>query len=136
MTSKFIFSKLQNLTLRFKVSCAIFMTTFFCLSLSSFFTSQNLVANLESELGTRLEHIAKTAALTLPRADHSKIIEAYLSGESDIHKKPYFLRVQNFLQQVQTQNNLESDVYTVIRPEWKPDIMLFIAMSNEKTYSF
>ena len=38
------------------------------------------------------------------------------------------------LKQIKELNSLESDIYTVVIPEWAQGKMIFVTMSNDKTY--
>jgi two-component system chemotaxis sensor kinase CheA len=89
---------------------------------------------IELLLGQKLEHIARTGALQISPAIHQKIVEAYINQENNIDQKSEFKEVQQQLRRIQRANDLTSDVYTLFHPDWAKDNMIFIAMSNPKTY--
>ncbi|MBK9039942.1 MAG: HAMP domain-containing protein [Bdellovibrionales bacterium] len=91
--------------------------------------------NMEILLGQKLEAIAKTAALQIPGETHEEVVQALLSQDAHLTTRPEFLGLQKILQGVKSANGLTSDVYTLIQPEWAPEQMIFVTMSNEKTYS-
>ncbi len=124
----------NNLSIKTKVSLTLIF--FSCLPLiiigKIFYVS--IEERIQNDLGRRLQAMASTGAVELSAIDHKKILRSYLKRDKNITEKKYFKRIQNQLAKIKKANNLATDVYTIIRPKWDPDKMMFLAMSNEKTY--
>lgn len=101
---------------------------------SSYFTYQSQLANIDATLGESLERMARAGVHLIPKEAHNLIIEAYLDEDEGIEASEYFKTVQQALRLIKRENELSTDVYTVINPAWNPEIMVFMAMSNEQTY--
>lgn len=100
----------------------------------AFHTYYLVSKNVELMLGKRLEHIARSGAMMIPGELHQQVLDGYLEEDPEITQREPFQKIQAVLRNVKIQNDLKTDIYTVIRPEWQPDTMIFVTMSNEKTY--
>lgn len=106
----------------------------FCLTAAGVYTYHSIFSNVETMLGQKLDHIARTAVLLIDPADHQKIEDALMAQEENVTEKVYFKRIQKTLQNIKNSNELSEDIYTVIAPDWADGTMIFMSMSNEKTY--
>ncbi|MCY4524576.1 MAG: ATP-binding protein [Halobacteriovoraceae bacterium] len=103
-----------------------------CLTLFFFYLSS--IKNMESMLGKRLEHIANNSTILIDREDHEKILKYYISSHNQITKTDEFKRIKKVLRGIRQRNNLNSDVFTLIKQDWAPGHTLFLAMDNDKSY--
>lgn len=117
-----------------KITLALFTTVIICSTIVGYFTYQSAAKDLEYQLGLRLEHISRTASLLIDPEDHEKIFLGFLEQDEKLTERDHFKRVQKTLMDIKLQNHLKEDVYTLVLPEWQADKMLFMAMSNDKTY--
>ncbi len=106
----------------------------FCLTAAGAYTYQSIFSNVETMLGQKLDHIARTAVLLIDPADHQKIEDALMAQEENVTDQDYFKRIQKTLQNIKKSNELTEEIYTVIAPDWAEGNMIFMSMSNEKTY--
>ena len=86
----------KGLTIAVKFSLLLIfvgLSTAFILGVSFYHSSVDLVV---TNLGKRLEHIARTAALQISSDSHQKIVDAYLNQEKDIALKTDFKIINNF----------------------------------------
>ncbi len=111
----------------------VFLITFSVFG-SSYYSYQSQLSNIDKTLGLNLEHMARAGVHLIPREEHNLIIDAYLDEEEGIDEKTYFKAVQNSLRLIKKENELSTDVYTVINLARSPEYMIFMAMSNEVTY--
>ena len=124
----------SNLSISKKITLMLLSLVTFCLTAAGVYTYKSIFSNIETMLGQKLDHIARTAVLLIDPADHQKIEDALTAQEENIADKDYFKRIQKTLQNVKNSNELTEDIYTVIAPEWSDGGMIFTSMSNEKTY--
>ncbi|MCB0406242.1 MAG: HAMP domain-containing protein, partial [Bdellovibrionales bacterium] len=90
--------------------------------------------NVESLVGSRMEFVARTAALVINGDSHQQVVKAYLDRDPDLTKRDDFKKIQRILRRIQKINELGSDIYTLVQPQWKENSLVFITMSNPKTY--
>ena len=127
-------SKTDNKSLGWRlsfVSIVVVLVIFSVLASVLYFT---LSREAQTQLSLRLQHIAASAALAVPHDAHNKILRDVLRQRPDVAERSAFKRVQGILKQVQASNNLSSDVYTVIVPDWSPEHIMFVAMSSDEPY--
>ncbi len=103
-------------------------------SLLSFLDFKSSKMRLEHQLGERLKSISSTGSLLIDTEIHSNIVVGYISGEKNLHQSDDFKKIQLILKKIKKTNNLASDVYTLIEPEWDKGKMIFITMASDKTY--
>ena len=127
-------SFLSNLSISKKITLILLSLVTLCLTAAGAYTYQSIFSNVETMLGQKLDHIARTAVLLIDPEDHQKIEDALTAQEENVTDQNYFKRIQKTLQNIKISNDLKEDIYTVIAPEWADGNMIFIAMSNEKTY--
>jgi two-component system chemotaxis sensor kinase CheA len=109
----------------------------------SFFVS--VKSDLERLLGQRLESIARTSTLMMSGDDHEAVVKAFIEGGPEAAvKSEAFGRLKAAMQKVQKNNDLTSDVYTLISAERFNDMydeegrkalqgnMMFMAMATAK----
>lgn len=89
---------------------------------------------IEEMIGLKLKSIASTGSLYIDHKAHTKIFKDLVSGKKDIDKTKHFKKVQKQLREIKKVNSLKQDIYTVVNPKQFADKMIFIAMSNKKTY--
>lgn len=128
--------KVGVLDLSIAKKLVIFLVFLITLSVfgSSYFSYQSQLSNIDKSLGVNLEHMARAGVHLIPREEHTLIIDAYLDEETGIDETAYFKTVQNSLRLIKKENELSTDVYTVINLAHRPEYMVFMAMSNEETY--
>ncbi len=117
-----------------KITVLLLIVAMIGLAGQSILTYLLLSKNIETMLGKRLEHIARTGAMLIPGNQHVKVVEQYLEQDPKLVSRAEFKNIQNTLKRLKEENDLSTDVYTLIHPDWQPDSMIFITMSNEKTY--
>jgi hypothetical protein len=86
----------------------------------------------ENWIGLRIEHIAKTASAEIPGETHEQIVQAYLNQDPELMDRPFFKQIKKVLLNVKRSNQLQSDVYTFIRPEWAANTVIYTATSNDR----
>lgn len=94
----------------------------------------NFSHEVEKSLGMQLQNIARTASLLIRPDDHERVQNDFQNQIKSLEQQPHFLRIQHALQMVKKENQLKAHVYTLINPSWVKDKMLFMVMSNKKTY--
>jgi len=100
----------------------------------AFWSVQNIEENLAAEISARLSPIAKTAASLVDPERHARVVESYRRQDAELSESYDFKEIQRALQKVQRANELTSDLFTVVRPDWKPDSMIFVAMSSAQPF--
>lgn len=125
---------LSNLLISKKITLLLLSVVSICLLVSGFCTYLSMFTNVENMLGQKLNHIAATGSMLINPEDHDKIEKALAGQDANITDKDFFKRVQKTLRDIKNKNKLKEDIYTVIAPDWAEGNMIFIAMSNEKTY--
>lgn len=87
-----------------------------------------------NDLGQKLNHIALSTVAGISKKDHKKLyINFRIKGQEAV-KTPEFNKISTFLKEIQKQNKLATDVYTVFIPDWAPENMIFLAMSSNEPY--
>ena len=115
------------------IVCCIFS---FSLIGLNYYNYQTQTTQNDFVLGDRLAHIADTASILIKADAHEKIVTDFTKGDlATATGSPEFKNLQNLLHEVQIRNHLESDVYTLIRPDYAKDKMVFIAMGADKPYT-
>lgn len=121
-----------------KITTKILIFTIFLIVISFASTGilsyLNATKSVEVHLSKRLQHIAGTGSMLIKAEDHNQVFQDYLQQKKDIDQTDYFKRIQKSLKKIKKINQLKSDVYTLIKPSWAPTKMLFMSMSNDKTY--
>lgn len=124
----------RHLSIARKISLLLVLVGTICFVEQSLHAYFLLSKNIERMLGKRLEHIARAAAMQIPGELHNQVLQGYLDQDPKLTEKASFREIQKLLQRIQTENELTTDVYTLIRPDWQPDMMLFLAMAKKETY--
>lgn len=124
----------RNLAVSKKIFLLIFTIVLLAIGGVAAFSFFMIGENIERLLGQRLEAIARTGALLISGDEHERVSQSYRMEDKELTKKEPFLKIQKQLRGLQKVNNLSSDVYTLVKPDWRPDQMIFVTMANEKTY--
>ena len=111
-------SKYSFFTIGRKISLAQIGVVFMALVFASVFFFVSVKRDLEHMLGQRLENIARTATLMVSGDDHEAVVKALTEGGPEAAvKSEAFARITAALKKVQTNNELTSDVYTLVNAE-------------------
>ena len=110
------------------------IVTLIPLCLTSYLFYHFTIKNMESMLGKRLENIAQTGTLLIDPKDHSRVLKHYLASHKQITQTREFKKIKNMLRKIRKKNNLNSDVYTLIKQDWAPGHTLFLVMDNDRHY--
>lgn len=124
----------QNLSISNKITLILVGSMATILIIVGYLFYQSMSTEVEFMLGKRLEGIARTASLQISGSNHNKLLSKYLEQLPDLEKTIEFKTIQKKLKEIKKVNNLKSDLYTVIAPDWAEGNMIFMAMSNTKTY--
>ncbi len=124
----------SNLSIKFKIFLGYLSLSPIVVTILSTFNYQSSSVRLEKQLASRLKSIGSTASILIEAEAHNNIVINYLEGKKDLHQTPDFKKIQSILKEIQKRNNLTSDIYTLIAPEWSEGKMIFMTMANEKTY--
>ena len=123
-----------NLPISKKISFLLIAVVSACFLVSGAVTFLSIFASIEKMLGEKLQLIINTGVLMIHAEDHQKIEQAIINQEQNVAKTAPFKKIQKILQEIKRNNNLSEDVYTVIAPDWADGHLIFVAMSNKKTY--
>lgn len=126
--------KFGSLKISAKISILLVFVNTLILSIFSFIVYNQVKATLIDNLGLRLEHIAKTAAIQISPEDQVALMNYYLEGNRDVEKLEAFKKLRSNLQKIKKVNSLSSDVYTFFIPTWNKEKMVFLGMSSAQTY--
>ena len=102
--------------------------------LTSFLFYHFTFKNMESMLGKRLEHIAQTSTILIDASEHNKVVKHYLASHKKITKTAEFKKIKKILKDIRKKNNLNSDIFTLIKQDWAPGHTLYLVMDNDKPY--
>lgn len=103
-----------------------------CLSGAGIYTLLTIERHTEAMLGTRLEYIARTAALVVDGEAHLKLKQSMSSGESPTSLEEYS-KIQRILRRIQKVNDLTSDVYTFVAEESGTGFK-YVATTSDRPY--
>ncbi len=123
-----------NLSITKKVNLSLLLLVVLCLTGAGTYSYISIFNSVETMLGEKLSHIATTASMMIDAGDHQKIENAYAEEKTNIDQMPEFKRIQAILREVKSKNNLVEEIYTVIAPDWADGHMIFMTMTNEKSY--
>lgn len=122
-------------SIRLKLILSTFLITVIGMSLVTLGIYFSVLENVEKNMGEKLEHIAATGSLLINGEDHQAIFKNFLKNKKEqAIKSIEFKEIVKTLRDIKKINNLEQDIYTLVRPSWIKDKMIFVTMSNEKTY--
>ncbi len=124
----------SDLSISKKITIIFLIVVSVCLVGTGTYTYLSIFENIELLLGQKLNHIARTAVLMIEAEDHLKIEEAMSNQDPEVAESAAFKKIQKTLQNIKLNNQLTEDIYTVIAPEWADGNMIFVTMSNEKSY--
>lgn len=90
--------------------------------------------DLISSEAKRLSEIGQLASRVVAVSDFEKVREGYLAQNPALSQTETFQRLRGTLRAVQQSQQLESDLALFIRPDWKADHMVYVAMGADKSY--
>jgi signal transduction histidine kinase len=122
----------NSLTLKVTLLCTF--TGMIAISAVGYFRFLKLEEKVQGEVAARLERVAKSASRFIDTDAHAKVVQDYLDKNPSSATSPEFLKLQIVLKRMREALEPNAEVYTFIRPEWKLDTMIFIAMDGEKPY--
>ena len=135
---RFIFRKFRDLRVSLKISGLLVAVVLLSLAFTAYSIFRNIEVKVEVMLGQRLEHIVRTGAMMIPGEEHERVFEAFLHSEEDpvgaVLATKEFESIRETLRAIQSKNELHEDIYTLIRPEWSPEHMMFLVMTPEEHY--
>lgn len=112
----------------------LFSTSFIAVSMVAWTSYRVSFEKIQTLTGQKLKYISATGSLLIDSQSHQKILNDLMVRKEDITETQHFKTVQAQLRKIKSTNNLKQDIYTVAMIDGVPDLMVFIAMTNEKTY--
>lgn len=124
----------EKLKFRWKITIAICLVVLLALACTGFLTQNNVIhKNIEPLIGKRLEFSARVASLLFKGENYKSLVDKFKQGIV-ITNSEEFKKIQYQLSIIQRQNELNSDVTTFIQNPKDKRQILYIVMSNDKTY--
>jgi len=137
--------RISFFTIGRKITGAQIVVVFLALVLASVSFFVSVKSDLERMLSQRLENVARTATLMLRGEDHEEAVKAFMTGGPEaVVASEGFKKIRAALEKVQKNNELTSDVYTLIDAERFADLyqgeakdalkgnMMFMTMATKK----
>lgn len=104
-----------------------------CLGGAAAYTAFTIEQHTETMLGTRLEYIARTAALVIDGDAHLKLKQS-LANNEDISQLEDLSKIQRILRRIQKVNDLSSDLYTFVSDDTGNGLR-YLATSADRSYA-
>ena len=120
----------HSFTFKFIFSCGLISTI--VLLITTYFTYQISIAEMEKLLGERLSSIAINTQSEINIEDHETLFYYFLAQKKELSSTTEFKKLQKTLQEIKRRNNLKSHIYTMVLDPSFPTRAIFMGMSNKK----
>lgn len=91
--------------------------------------------NVEDHLGKRARSIARTIAASIDVADHEAAFNQLLTDYNKMDSNPSYVKIKKNLRHFQKINNLQTEIYTYIKPHWVKDKLMFLVQGQAPKFA-
>ena len=104
--------------------CAIILLVTIIVNVIVYSRTSKIIENLTGE---KLEAIAKSLASQIPGELHQKIVDDLLAGNKEANNTPEYNQLNKLLASFYAANNLNSDLLTIVLPDWSEGNTVLLA---------